>query len=653
MNEGGDTVYDVDITPNRVDAMNHYGVARDCAAIYNVDLKPATAQLPATERRTLRIEIADAELCARYTARIVRGVTIKPSPEYMSRSASRCWHRVPSTTSPTPPTTHFGNSDSRRTPSISTCSKATRSSFDVRMKAKSSRRSTASNAKLTKDDLVIADAKKAVAIAGVMGGFDTMITDKTKNVLIEVGVVRSRDHSPHFAPSRHAYRRIAPLRTWRRLGSLRTRRNRVAQFILEAAGGQLEGDLIDAVGREVERPTLTLHRKEIKRILGQDITEFEIERILRLGFGVTAGRQHAVAASHGTTTGVGGTHTAVAEEAADFTVQVPTWRLDVEREIDLIEEVARIYGFDKFPNTLPVFSGGAVRLPDERKRTDLRRRPALARLQPGHLARASSRMRTPRPSPAMQAVEIANPLSEEASVMRTSMVPSMLDMLGAQPESRRKRREAVRIRQGLREARRAYWRIPPSRHRRDRQRYRSHVHQPARAYNFFDLKGDIETLLDAFQYNSVYFDSHTADYYHPGRSARVVIDGTTIGQFGQIHPRIAADRKLRQDVFVAELDLERLFKHDLRERHYTPIPRYPAVDRDFSFLFDDSRHLRADTRCGRGLESFGICAASCRSKSSAAATFRVGSTPSCCARNFSPANELCAMTKSCSGPRRS
>ena len=114
------------------------------------------------------------------------------------------------------------------------------------------------------------------------------------------------------------------------------------------------------------------------------------------------------------------------------------------------------------------------------------------------------------------------------------------------------------------------------------------VHQPARAYNFFDLKGDIETLLGAFQYNSVYFDSHTADYYHPGRSARVVIDGTTVGQFGQIHPRIAAERKLRQDVFVAELDLERLFKHDLRERHYTPIPRYPAVDRDFSFLFDDS-----------------------------------------------------------------
>ena len=188
----------------------------------------------------------------------------------------------------------------------------------------------------------------------------------------------------------------------------------------------------------------------------------------------------------------------------------------------------------------------------------------------------------------MEPVEIANPLSEEASVMRASMIPGMLNMLAHNLNrgvNDVRLFESAKVYEKLGSTTGEYRRLAIG---ATGSAVEASVHQPARAYNFFDMKGDIETLLSAFQHNSVYYDGHTADYYHPGRSARVVIDGTTVGQFGQIHPRIAAERKLRQEVFVAELDLERLFKHDLRERHYTPISRYPAVDRDFSFLFDDS-----------------------------------------------------------------
>ena len=216
--------------------------------------------------------------------------------------------------------------------------------------------------KLTTDDLVIADAKKPVALAGVMGGFDTMITEQTKNVLIESAwfdpaTVRStaKRHGMHTDAS-HRFERGAD---W---GITPLACDRVAELILASAGGELHGERIDTVARKPERAPITLHRSEVKRNLGIDIDADEIERILRrLGFGITS--------------------------AADgnFAVQVPTWRLDVEREIDLLEELARIYGYNKFPNTLPAFVGAVV---DAARRAEERQGPrdhARARLRREHL----------------------------------------------------------------------------------------------------------------------------------------------------------------------------------------------------------------------------------------------------------------------------
>ncbi len=112
------------------------------------------------------------------------------------------------------------------------------------------------------------------------------------------------------------------------------------------------------------------------------------------------------------------------------------------------------------------------------------------------------------------------------------------------------------------------------------------VHQPSRALSFYDLKGDVEALLSAFASHSLYYDANSADYYHPGRSARAVMDGATVARFGQLHPDVAAARKLRQECWVAEVYLSRLYQHVLREPRYEEVPRFPAVERDFSFLFD-------------------------------------------------------------------
>ncbi|HWR17789.1 MAG TPA: phenylalanine--tRNA ligase subunit beta [Terriglobales bacterium] len=590
--ENGQTVYDIDITPNRVDAMNHYGVARDCAAVYNADLISATAQLPDGKgKANFTIEIADADLCARYTSRIVRGVTIKPSPQKVADRltllGSRPINNVADATNYA--LQEFGH------PTHAFDLDKLEGKIIVRRAHDGEVVKTLDGVerKLTKDDLVIADAKKAVAIAGVMGGFDTMITEETKNVLIEAAwfdpaaIRRTSRRLGMHTDASHRFERGAD---W---GCTPLACDRVAQLILESAGGTLEGGQIDVVARKVERPTLSLRRSEVTRILGrnsdgQEIDATEIERILRhLGFGVTAGRSTVVSKTSGATAGSGGTHAAVAEAPADFTVQVPTWRLDVEREIDLIEEVARIYGFERFPNTLPTFSGAVQELPDERKETRMRR-DLLAMGYDQAISLSFISHEEAKAFASMDIVEVANPLSEEASVMRTSLVPSMLDML------------ARNLNYGTTDVRvfefgNAYEKLGEK-----AEQYRrlamgatgnavpGDVHEKSRPYTFFDMKGDIETMLSAFQYSNIYFDATAAEYFHPGRSARVVIDGRRIGQFGQIHPKVAAERKLKQDIFVAEFDLERLYQQSLRDISYRKLSNFPAVDRDFSFIFDDA-----------------------------------------------------------------
>jgi phenylalanyl-tRNA synthetase beta chain len=274
------------------------------------------------------------------------------------------------------------------------------------------------------------------------------------------------------------------------------------------------------------------------------------------------------------------------EEPA-FTVQIPSWRLDVEREIDLIEEIARLHGYDKFANTLPPFAGAVVDSPDAKK--DERVRSTLLAL--GYHEAISMTFISHEEVEQFAAVpvlELANPLSEEASVMRSSMVPGMLHLLAYNLN-----RGSDNVR--LFESGHVFERAGDQAVELKRvclgatgNAVPAEVYQPGRTLSFFDMKGDVENLLRPFPGAAVYYDLPMPDYYHPARAARAVLDGTTVAQFGQIHPEIAAARKFRQDVFVAEVFLDRLYKHGLRQVRYTALPRYPGVRRDFSFVFDDS-----------------------------------------------------------------
>jgi phenylalanyl-tRNA synthetase beta chain len=289
-----------------------------------------------------------------------------------------------------------------------------------------------------------------------------------------------------------------------------------------------------------------------------------------------------------------------------FDVKVPSWRLDVEREIDLIEEIARLHGYDKFENTLPAYSGAVLELPHAAADAAVRKR-ALAlgyneAISLTFISHADAEKFSISAAGA-KVLELENPQSEEASVMRTSLVPGMLDMLAwnlnRDSEDVRlfemaqvyesvdgERAEPKRACLGATLA--AVKGSMPAGAILDLSKDASKGEHAAATEAFRAFKGDVENLLAPFAGKNLSFDRQTAEYFHPGRSARALLDGAPVAQFGQIHPDVAGVRKLRQDVFLAELDLENLYRRGLREPLSAPLPKYPAVERDFSFIFTDA-----------------------------------------------------------------
>ena len=565
--EGKNTVFEMEIGTNRPDAMNHYGVAREASVIYKLALLALDSKLPAAPGNSdFAIEIADQTGCARYTARVVRDVKIKPSPDAMAKRLLLVDQRPINNAADA---TNYTLWEMGHPTHVFDLDLLAGGKILVRRAFSGETLKTLDGVerKLTPEDLVIADAVKPVALAGVMGGLDTMITAKTKNILIESAwfdpsTVRktSRRHGLHTDAS-HRFERGADFEATTKAC------DRVAVLLLESAGGKLDGGAIDVVARQVDLAPVALHLSEVHRILGEKLETNEIFRILQqLGFELMPER--------------GGD--------PDFTVHIPSWRLDVEREIDLVEEIARLHGYDKFANTLPAYAGAVVEVPDAEK--DLKLRSSLLAL--GYDEAVSLTFISHEDAETFSSapvVELANPQSEEASVMRSSLVPGMLNMLAYNLN-----RGADRVR--LFEAGSIFEATDSG--TAEPKRICMGATSPPSAKNaegwgtqdggFFDLKGDVENLLQAFQHQTLTYDAQTSDYYHSGRSARALMDGALVAQFGQLHPDVAARRKLRQSVFVAEFYVDRLYPQGLRVVRYQPLPRYPAVERDFSFVFDDA-----------------------------------------------------------------
>ena len=574
-------IFEMDITTNRVDAMNHYGVAREAAAIYNLPLPALAPALPAAAHAAghpVRIEAPDR--CGRFTTRIIRGVNIAPTTGPIAdkfaalglKSISNAVDASNFVLHGMGHPTHAFDLDKLEGAIIVRLARA----------GEKLRLLDGSERTLAADDLVVADEKKAVALAGVMGGWDTMITANTRNILIEAAwfdpasIRRSARRHLLFTDASHRFERGADFAAAPLANDL------VAATILASAGGTLTGPLVDIVepaasARTILRAPVPLTLAEVRRHLGLTLDEQSG------GPGLTAAIVEQFLAALGCS---------LATSNGGYSVTLPSWRLDLDREIDLIEEVARVYGYNKFANTLPGFAGAITALPFEQQDSLLRSRLlALGFNEAISTSFCSAAEVHPDCPPQYAAVPLGNPLSEEASVLRFSLTHSMVGMLAHNlnrdvPVARLFEMGTVfhggtaQVTEQTWLSLGAYGNAPAT------------ALYPAKDALFFEVKSAIEDLLSRFD-ATLTFDPAAPEHLTPGRSAVIRLNGSVVGCFGELHPAKAERRKFKQTVVLAELMLPAVYAFPLRRTTAAELSRFPAVDRDFSFTFADSVHWSA------------------------------------------------------------
>jgi len=548
----GESVLEADIGTNRPDAMNHYGLAREASTLYDRYLKPIRPKFEESSKLAsdvASVEILDPDLCPRYSARVIMGVKVGPSPEWMVRRLEAAGQR--SINNVADVTNYLMLENGQPLHSFDLDKVAGRKIIVRRARAGETMETLDGvERKFTADHLLICDGERPVGIGGVMGGEESGISERTVNVLLEAAwfepkaIRKTARYFGMHTDASHRFERGMDL------GFTATAADRAAELIQQVAGGEILKGVIDAYPNPQPRAAIELRRKELDRIIGVQVPATEVLRILRrLGF-----RPDEL--------GYG-----------NWKMIPPSWRLDVAREIDIVEEVARHYGFERLPDSLCTWAAGVHGTPNaamERVLRDTARALGYDEtIAISLVPEAKTKLFSKDDPPA-----IGNPLSAESAVLRTSPLPGVLDAVlwnlnHGEAESR-----VFEVGKVYRHGGAAY-EEPPA------------LGLAAAPGDFLHLKGDIETILDLFEC-SVTFDTPTAvDYFHPGRSARVIVAGETLGRFGELHPRLASEYGFRQPVWAAEFLLDPLYRAGLRVACHHNLPRFPAVDRDFSLLLPD------------------------------------------------------------------
>lgn len=571
-------VLDAEVTANRPDCLGHYGIAREVAAIYRLAVDPLRTQLRESAEKAAaaaRVEIEAPDLCGRYVARVMRGVKVQPSPDWLRKRLEAISEK---SINNVVDVTNYMMFELGQPMHAFDLDKIAEKQIVVRRARAGEKIRTldGSERALTKEMCVIADATKPVAIAGVMGGAESEIGFATRNILIE---------SAWFDPI--SVRRTSKALGLRTEASYRFERGadpvmaeiasrRAAALIQQIAGGELLEGAVDVYPGRVPAKQIEFAREELLRVMGADIPDRDIEEILSaLGF-------HPMRND--------GNRGAAESLLATWGCRQPSWRQDVTRGIDLIEEVARHYGYDKFPPRLPPAKGPAHRLPHAVAVDRLRERVIGLGYQeiveiPIVDASRDELFRREGLAPAT----IGNPLAENASMMRSSGLVSMINAI------------EWNLNHGQRNLR--LFEVGKMYELRNGEPVETlaltlgatglasekTIHQAPREFSFADLKGDMDRvgeLASGFEWVTTRQSWLNAAWL----AAINVRNGARIGDAGQLAKRVADQLKLRQDVFIAQIDLDPLLlaiEAAQASLRFVALPRFPAVERDFSLVLTD------------------------------------------------------------------
>ncbi len=553
-----DHVVEFEITPNRPDCLSVIGLAREAAVTYG---KPLTLHEPVVKgggpgnlADLLDVETPAQDLCPRYTARMVRNVKIGPSPKWMRErlraSGVRPINNIVDITNYV--MLEYGQ------PMHAFDYRYVKGGKIIVRRAEEGEELTTLDGnvrKLTHDHLVIADETRAVGLAGIMGGENSEIVDDTVDVVFESANFNGT--CIRKGALALGMRTEASAKFEKGLDILNTLPavNRACELVEMLGAGEVLDGVIDILNFVPQPKTLKLRPEKINALLGTDIDSPEMCRILTdLGFGV---------------------------DGDDITV--PSWRGDVEHYSDLAEEVARFFGYNQIPTT--AMRGVTTQGGYSREQVLERDLGAICRslgydeiitysfISPTYY----DKIRLPGDSPLRKSLRICNPLGEDTSIMRTTVLPSMLEILTRNYNFRNKSAY-------LYELGRTYFEKEDG--MADEPKILSlGLYGPDES--FFTLKGAVETILDSIRAEDVTFQAENENpSYHPGRCARVYANGQELGVLGQIHPLVAANYGVDTELFCAELRFDALFAARGADPEYVPLPKFPAVTRDIAVLVD-------------------------------------------------------------------
>jgi phenylalanyl-tRNA synthetase beta chain len=597
-------VIDAEVSSNRPDCLGHYGIAREVSAIYKLPLKhvsPRPAESPAKASDAVKVEIQAPELCGRFTARVIRNVKIQPSPQWVK---DRLEAAGVASISNVVDISNYVMLELGHALHTFDYDKVRDRRIVVRGAKPNEKMRTLDGAERQFDSNICmisdGDGSRPIGIGGIMGGAETEISFSTKNVLIEcawfepVAIRRAaRFLKLHTEASTRFGRGADP-----EMAELASRR--AAELILQLAGGELLSGVVDTYPGKRAPKKIRVTRAEILRVMGADVPDKQIEASLSaLGFS-------PVRIDHN--------RGAEGSLLAAWECTQPSWRAEVEREIDLIEEIARIYGLDKFPPRLPAARQGAARFRHYEAETRLRERLIglgyCEILTIPHVAEERDLLFRPEGvSPAW----LSNPLSEEAKVLRSTGIVTMAGALEWNLNHGQRNARLFEIGHhyrlnGTESVETRVLTIGATGEAREKGLY-----DAARDFSFADLKGDLDSIGELC--GGFRWEDGSADWLHAARRGVVKLNSvvssetrnlSSLGPAGQLARRAAEKLKLRQDVFLAELELDPIYaamSAAKEARRYEPLPRFPSVERDFSLLLADGTKFADVTKT---IQSLGI-----------------------------------------------
>lgn len=559
-----DTSVEFEITSNRPDCLSVTGLARETAATYNLPLNipvPSFKGIDGNIDEMLKVDVHNTEKCMRYCAGIVKNVKIEPSPRWMRERLRASGVRPINNFVDI---TNYVMLEYGQPMHAFDLRYVEGAHINVRNAAKGEKIVTLDGVEreLTEEMLVIADDKKPVAVAGVMGGEYSGIMEDTTTVVFE---------SAYFEP-------VQVRRTSKKLGlrtdaSIRYEKGvdrlismtcleRAFQLVEELGAGEVVRTVIDKDYTDKTPAAVEFNAEWINNFLGTDIAEADmIEYLTRLDFKVENG-----------------------------TVYAPSFRIDIECKADIAEEVARIYGYDKIPSTEFRGVAEAELTPEQKFAKNLENNmvalgcygiATFSFISPKHF----DRLTLPAESKLRDAIKITNPLGEDTSIMRTTIIPSMLEILSTNYNNRNESAKLYEIGKEY---------IPTESGKLPNEPDRLAIGMYGGNVDFYDIKGIADTMLGKMGIRDVEYiracDSDAFDEacaMHPGRSAVVMKNDTVLGILGEVHPAVQKNYGIGTKTYVAKFNIPEMMKCAVTEVSYQPLPKFPAAARDLSVICDD------------------------------------------------------------------